>query len=156
MYNWSILLALHYKKAVGIKKIHHFRMLSSAPGMVYIKEHTVTEEVAFTFLRENSQPNSASLPPRLEPQCLSDERKWYLYEHICPFCSEKQRMLHVHTQRYQIQDITALLDLRKQTQSSVVMTLTEPKATLLHRLTAIVIELLLLKALLGHVTCIPC
>ena len=36
-YNWSTLLAPHFKKVVGIEKIHHFRMLSLAPGVVCVK-----------------------------------------------------------------------------------------------------------------------
>ena len=65
--------------------------------------------------------------------CLSDERKWYLYEHIRPFCSDNRKVLFVHVQLYQIQDMAAHLYLRiKQTHSSLVMMLTEPNATLLH------------------------
>ena len=91
MYNWSTLLASHFKKIVGIKKFHHFRMLSSTPGILYVKEHTDTEEVSLTLLRDNWQPNSASLPPRLEPQDLSNDRKWYLYEHIHQFYADEQK-----------------------------------------------------------------
>ena len=54
-------------------------------------------------------------------------------QHISPFCSDNRWMLHAHAQLYQIQAMAAHLDLRiKQTQSSVVMLLTETKATLLH------------------------
>ena len=92
MYNWSTLLAPYFKKIVGIKKFYHFRMLSSAPGILYVKEHTDTEELSLTLLRDNWQPNSASLPPGLEPRGLSNDRKWYLYEHIRPFCADEQKV----------------------------------------------------------------
>ena len=66
-------------------------MLSSAPGILYVTEHTDTEEVSLTLLRDNWQPNSACLPPRLEPRCLSNDWKWYLYEHIRPFSADEQK-----------------------------------------------------------------
>ena len=57
---------------------HRFSMLSSTPGILYVTDHTDTEEVSLTLLRDNWQPNSASLPPGLEPRGLSNDRKWYL------------------------------------------------------------------------------
>ena len=78
MYNWSTLLAPHFKKIVGIKMFHHFSMLSSTPGILYVTEHTDTGEVSLTLLRDNWQPNSASLHPGLEPRGLSNDRKCYL------------------------------------------------------------------------------
>ena len=108
MYKWSTLLASHFKMVVGIKKIHLFRMLCSTPGVVYVKEHTDTEEVLLSFPKDYWQHDSASLPPWLEPGCLSDERKWHLYEHIRLFCLDNRRMF-VHAQLYQIQEMAAHL-----------------------------------------------
>ena len=63
MYNWSTRLAPHFKKIVGIKKFHHFRMLSSAPGILYVTEHTDTEEVSslqhVVFYTRNTVRNRA-------------------------------------------------------------------------------------------------
>ena len=114
-------------------------MLSSTPGILYVTEHTDTEEVSLTLLRDNWQPNSASLPPRLEPCGLSNDRKWYLYYISVQFALMNRRMLHVHAQPYQTLDITSHQDLKmKETHSCLVIPLTELEATLFHRMTAIV------------------
>ena len=63
MYNRSTLLAPHFKKIVRIKKFHYFSMLSSTPGILYVTEHTDTEEVSslqhVVFYTRNTVRNRA-------------------------------------------------------------------------------------------------
>ena len=90
-HDWSSFLLPHFKKISNIKKYHHFHFSSSTPGTVFVKEHADTPEVPLPILRHSWQPTQGELPPRVEPKGLSDERQWYLYERIHPFCAHEHR-----------------------------------------------------------------
>ena len=92
-YDWTSFFAPHFKKLPGIKKIHHFRMSSSEPGVVFFKEHSDTTEVKFSMFKESWSPNKADLPEIVPPRGLSAERQWYLYEQIRPFCPDEDKDL---------------------------------------------------------------
>ena len=89
--DWASFLAPHLKKIVGIKKFHHFRFTSSSPGTVFVRQYADISETALSLVRDDWNPDPSLLPPRIEPKGLDDERKWYLYERIRPFCTEEQR-----------------------------------------------------------------
>ena len=61
-YDWMSFFAPHFKKLPGIKNIHHFRMSSSKPGVVFFKEHSDTTNVKFSIFKESWSPNMADLP----------------------------------------------------------------------------------------------
>ena len=90
-YDWTSFLQPHFQKIAGIKKLHHFRYSASSPGTVYVKTHADAEESALDLLREDWQPSPSTLPQQIQSLGLSDERKWYLYERIRPFCSHEHR-----------------------------------------------------------------
>ena len=90
-YDWTSFFAPHLRKLPGIKKIHHFRMSSSQPGFIFIKEHSDTAEVKFSMLKEPWSPDKDDLPEVIPPRGLSAERQWYLYEQIRPFCPDEDK-----------------------------------------------------------------
>jgi hypothetical protein len=75
----------------NIKKYHHFRFSSSSPGNVFAREHADTTETQLSLLRDDWHPAPDDLAPLIAPKGLSDERQWYLYKRIRPFCSEEHR-----------------------------------------------------------------
>ena len=89
--DWPSFLLPHFKKIPNTKKYYQFHFASSTPGTVFVREHADTPEVPLPILRDSWQPSPAELPPRMPPKGLSDERQWYLYERIRPFCSEEHR-----------------------------------------------------------------
>ena len=90
-YDWTTFFVPHFKKLPGIKKIHHFRMSSSQPGVVFIKEHSDTTEVKVNMLKQPWSPEKDNLPDVIPPRGLSAERQWYLYEQIRPFCPDHDK-----------------------------------------------------------------
>ena len=90
-YDWTSFFVPHLRKLPGIKKIHHFRMSSSQPGFIFIKEHSDTAEVKFSMLKEPWSPDKDDLPEVIPPRGLSAERQWYLYEQIRPFCPDEDK-----------------------------------------------------------------
>ena len=90
-YDWTSFLQPHFQKITGIKKLHHFRYSASSPGTVFVKTQADAEESALDLLRADWQPSPSTLPQRIKPRGLSDERQWYLYERIRPFCSYGHR-----------------------------------------------------------------
>ena len=90
-YGWATFLSPHFQKIVGIKQYHHFRFSAASPGIVYVKKHADTEEKAISLLKGNWYPEPHNLPPCVQPKGLNNERMWYLYERIRPFCSERHR-----------------------------------------------------------------
>ena len=91
-YDWTDFFAPRMKKIAGIKKLHHFRMTSSSPGCVYVKNQfdSPTEE-RIDLLKAPWSPNHDELPTVVPPRGLSAERQWYLYEQIRPFCPDEDK-----------------------------------------------------------------
>lgn len=90
-YDWANLFAEHFRKLPSIKKYHHFRMSSSSPGMVFVKEHSDSPEVEFSLLKHPWSPRSEDLPDTVPPRGLTADRQWYLFEQIRPFCPEEAK-----------------------------------------------------------------
>ena len=90
-YDWTSFFAPHFKKIVGIKKYHHFRMSSSQPGVVFLKEHSDTPEVKLSLLKQSWTPTKEELPNVVPPKGLSAERQWYLYDQIRPYCPDEDK-----------------------------------------------------------------
>ena len=90
-YDWADFFATRFKKITGIKKYHHFRMSSSAPGCVFVKEQYDSREEKLELLKEPWNPSADTLPSVIPPRGLSLERQWYLHEQIRPFCAEEDK-----------------------------------------------------------------
>ena len=90
-YDWTDFLAPRLKKITGLKKYHHFQVLSSSPGSVFVKEQSDTPEVEIKLLKEPWNPDPNTLPSVIPPHGLSIERHWYLHEQIRPFCAEEDK-----------------------------------------------------------------
>ena len=89
--DWATFLVSHFRKITNIKQYHHFRFSSSCPGKFFVRLHADTTEVELSLLRDDWHPVPDHLPPQIQPKGLSDERQWYLYERIRPFCSVEHR-----------------------------------------------------------------
>ena len=87
VYDWVSFLGRYFKKMPNIKRFHHFTFSRESPGMVSYKESVSSPQQSF-MLRENlaDVPASGALPPIIEPDGLTEERKQYLYQEIRAFC----------------------------------------------------------------------
>ena len=90
-YDWTDFFAPRMKRINGIKKYHHFRVSSSSPGTVFVKEQNDTPEVELMLLKEPWDVDSDTLPNIVPRHGLSIERQWYLYEQIRPFCPDEDK-----------------------------------------------------------------
>ena len=94
-YDWTSVFAPELKKIPGIKKLHHFRCVSSESGVVYVKEHADTAERKLTLSKSATtwSPDPHTLPPIVPPKGLSAERQWYLFDTIREFCPDSDKDL---------------------------------------------------------------
>ena len=90
-YDWKAYLPQYFKKVVGIKKFHHFIFNKESQGIVTLKEASDTEESVQKLLL--AQPPSDQLPPLVQPEGLSPQRQWYLYNEIREFASPDKQDL---------------------------------------------------------------
>ena len=92
-YDWSFFFAPELKKIPGIKKLHHFRCVSSEPGVVYVAEHADTAELRIDLTKSATtwSPDPNVLPPIVPPKGLSSERQWYLYDQIRELCPDSDK-----------------------------------------------------------------
>lgn len=111
-YDWTTFFAPRFKKLHGIKRIHHFRMSSSHPGVVFTKEHSDSTEKQFTMLKEPWSPESNEFPEIVPPRGLNAERQWYLFEQIRPFCDKEDKDITCPKQLCQNQAVVLLLQRR--------------------------------------------
>ncbi len=80
-YDWIGFLVPHFRKLIGIKKGHHFRVHSSQPGVVFMKQRAdEATEVEHSLLKEGFDPGE--FPEIIEPDGLSAQRQWYLHDKI--------------------------------------------------------------------------
>lgn len=88
-YNWSSFLDRYFNKLPNIKKYHHFRFSKDEPGKVYFKEFSTSPEQSRTLLKNSDLailPPASMLPPTINPEGLSQDRKQYLFREIRTFC----------------------------------------------------------------------
>lgn len=79
-YDWSTFLGQYFKKITNITNFHHFQFTKDKPGVVYCKESVSSPEQRFVLLKSRTVITPvAVLPPEIEPEGLSQERKNYLY-----------------------------------------------------------------------------
>ena len=90
-HDWTDFFATRMKKITGIKKFHHFRVSSSSPGSVFVRELSDSPEVEISLLKEPWTTDPEELPAVIPPRGLSTERQWYLYEQIRPFCPDDDK-----------------------------------------------------------------
>lgn len=88
-YNWSSFLDRYFNKLPNIKKYHHFRFSKDESGKVYFKEFSTSPEQSRTLLKNSDLailPPASMLPPTINPEGLSQDRKQYLFREIRTFC----------------------------------------------------------------------
>lgn len=86
-YNWSSFLERYFNKLPNIKKYHHFRFSKDEPGKVYFKEFSTSPEQSRMLLKNCAiLPPASMLPPTINPEGLSHDRKQYLFREIRTFC----------------------------------------------------------------------
>ena len=85
---WKPFLELYFKKIFSLTRYHHFRMTSSEPGVVYVREFPTSPETRLTIVKDQAKiPELLSSEPELiSPPGLSPERAWYLYENVRQHC----------------------------------------------------------------------
>ena len=88
VWKWKPFLELYFKKISSLTRYHHFRMTSSEPGVVYVREFPSSTETRLTIVKDQAKiPELLSSEPELiSPPGLSPERAWYLYENVRQHC----------------------------------------------------------------------
>ena len=88
-YDWSTHLGVHFKKVPSIKQYHQFYFVAEKPRSVFVKRFSDSEQLERDLRKSDLSwsPSSAQLPPVVHPKGLSEERQWYLFEKIRPFCT---------------------------------------------------------------------
>ena len=85
---WKIFLESYFKKISNLTRYHHFRMTSSEPGIVFVREFPSSPETRLNIVKDQAKiPELLSSEPELiSPPGLSPERAWYLYENVRQHC----------------------------------------------------------------------
>lgn len=90
-YNWADFFAPCFRRQAfkGIKSLHHLVFSSTQPGYAMVRESTDSTEWKLPLLSKdyrNWTPSPTDLPPIIQPEGLSHERKQYLFDKIREFC----------------------------------------------------------------------
>ena len=99
-YNWTNFFASHFKKIIGIKKLHHLHFTSLEPGICYVKERADTQQTRNQLLKSPWMPDRRDLSSIIQPKGLSPKRQWYLHDQIGPFCPENDRNITCPFQQF--------------------------------------------------------
>ena len=85
---WKVFLGACFRKIPNLTKYHHFRLSSSEPGKVVIREFPSSAEFSVTIIKdqEKLQSTLTTDPEIIRPPGLSAERAWYLYENVRQHC----------------------------------------------------------------------
>ena len=81
-YDWTKKFK-EFKTIPSIKRYHHFSFSCEKEKFVQCKEYTTSDYVNFCLLNTKCNPSSEVLS-LIEPEGLSTDRQWYLYETIRP------------------------------------------------------------------------
>ena len=86
---WKVFLEACFRKIPNLTKYHHFRLSSSEPGKVFIREFQSSAEFGITIIKDQEKLQSALTidPEIIRPPGLSAERAWYLYENVRQHCN---------------------------------------------------------------------
>ena len=86
-YKWLSFLGEYFNNLPNVKKYQHFRFSKVEPGRLYFKECRSSPEQSHMLLKNHAVlPPARVLPPKLNPEGLSKERKQFLYREIRQFC----------------------------------------------------------------------
>ena len=69
--DWTDFFATRFKKIPGIKKLHHFRVTSSSPGHIFVRERSDTVEQDVNLLKEPWTPEANTKPDIIPPKGLN-------------------------------------------------------------------------------------
>ena len=89
---WDAFLAQFFTAVWNVTKYQHFRLLSSAPGKVFLSGSLILDNKVLTIMKPNvncSAMTTGDLSPTLQPAGLSRDRALYLYTNIWQHCHEE-------------------------------------------------------------------
>ena len=87
-YYWKAYLGPFFKHTSNVSKKHHFRMLTSEPGVLHSRVNLNTEEVKEQLLVKPKKLPKGFLDV-VEPEGLSSDQKTYLFNEIRQFVNAK-------------------------------------------------------------------
>ena len=88
-YDWGTYLPPNFKRDPfkGIKKLHHMRFSRSKPGVCFVRTAPDAAVKELKILAEDGwKVPPDEMPPIIQPEGLSAERRKYLFEKIREFC----------------------------------------------------------------------
>ncbi len=91
IFDWSSYFAVHFRRLLGITNYQHFHFDSSCPGVVQVQERCDSKKIRISLLKDDWIPPPSTLPQQIFPKGLSQEREWYLYDHIRTFCPDSEK-----------------------------------------------------------------
>ena len=91
-YDWTGFLAPSFKRIKSIKKFHHFKISSSNPDELMMKEAEAEPTLKLNIISNSSEfLDSGQMPSQITPRGLTPERQWYLFDKIREFCPAASR-----------------------------------------------------------------
>lgn len=86
VFDWAAYLNQYFKKMPHIKSYQHFRFTKDDPGVVFCKEFITSTEKKIELLKDKNVLPPSDIPPQIQPEGLSAERKRYLFHDIRQYC----------------------------------------------------------------------
>jgi hypothetical protein len=83
--DWSTWLLKYFRKLPDLTSYRHFAITRDKPGIVSVKRDISSKAIDVTLLKKGTllgKTHELDLPAKIEPNGLSLEREWYLYDHI--------------------------------------------------------------------------
>ena len=71
LYSWTDFFYARFKKVNWIKKFHHFKLISSKPGSVFVRERSDTAEFEIYLRHAPWHPHKDELPQIIPPSSLN-------------------------------------------------------------------------------------
>ena len=85
---WDAFFPNIFKQILLITKYQYFRFFSSSPTTVFVRETWNSDEIEVGLLKRGillTTVKRSRIPAIIWPAGLTQERKKYVYEQICPF-----------------------------------------------------------------------
>ena len=81
-------LERYFKKIPNLTRYHHFRLTSSEPGALFVREFPSSPKTRLNIVKDKSQIQEllSSEPDLITSPGLSPERAWYFYENVRQHC----------------------------------------------------------------------
>ena len=85
---WKSFLENYFRKIPNLTRYQHFRLSSSDPGRVFIRQFPSSAEFSFSIIKDQDKLQAVLTtdPELISRQGLSAERAWHLYENVRRHC----------------------------------------------------------------------